>query len=31
IKTHASNLFMKLDVKSRTQAIEKGKRLRILP
>ncbi len=31
IKTHSSNLFEKLDVKRRTQAIEKGKRLGILP
>lgn len=31
IKTHASNLFVKMDVKSRTQAIEKSKRLRITP
>lgn len=30
IKTHASNLFVKLDVKSRTQAIEKAKRLKII-
>lgn len=31
IKTHVSNLFQKLDVKSRTQAIEKAQRLRIVP
>jgi DNA-binding CsgD family transcriptional regulator len=31
IKTHASNLFVKMDVKSRTQAIEKAKRLKITP
>ena len=31
IKTHASNLFEKLDVKRRTQAIEKGKRLALIP
>lgn len=31
IKTHASNLFVKMDVRSRTQAIEKAKRLRITP
>lgn len=31
IKTHASNLFEKLDVKRRTQAIEKGKSLKIIP
>lgn len=30
IKTHVSNLFVKMDVKSRTQAIEKAKRLRII-
>lgn len=31
IKTHCSNLFEKMDVKRRTQAIEKGKRLGLLP
>lgn len=31
IKTHVSNLYMKMDVKSRTQALEKAKRLRIIP
>ena len=31
IKTHVSNLFSKLDVKRRTQAIEKAKRLSIIP
>jgi DNA-binding CsgD family transcriptional regulator len=31
VKTHASNLFVKMDVKSRTQAIEKAKRLKITP
>jgi DNA-binding CsgD family transcriptional regulator len=30
IKTHVSNLFVKMEVKSRTQAIEKAKRLRII-
>jgi two-component system, NarL family, response regulator LiaR len=30
IKTHSSNLFEKLDVRRRTQAIEKGKRLGLL-
>ncbi len=29
IKTHVSNLYFKMDVKSRTQAIEKAKRLKI--
>lgn len=31
VKTHSSNLFLKLDVKRRTQAIEKAKRLNIIP
>jgi DNA-binding CsgD family transcriptional regulator len=31
IKTHSSNLFGKMDVKRRTQAIEKAKRLQIIP
>lgn len=31
IKTHSSNLFLKMDVKRRTQAIEKAKRLSIIP
>ena len=30
VKTHVSNLFAKLDVKSRTQAIDKAKRLNII-
>lgn len=30
IKTHVSNLYFKMDVKSRTQAIEKAKRLQII-
>lgn len=30
IKTHVSNLFSKMDVKSRTQAIDKAKRLGII-
>lgn len=30
IKTHVSNIFTKIDVKSRTQAIEKAKRLNII-
>jgi len=29
VKTHVSNLFVKMDVRSRTQAIEKAKRLKI--
>ncbi len=31
VKTHSSNIFMKLDVKRRTQAVEKAKRLSIIP
>ena len=31
IKTHSSNLFIKLDVKRRTQAIQKAKELRLIP
>jgi DNA-binding CsgD family transcriptional regulator len=31
IKTHSSKLFEKMDVKRRTQAVEKAKRLRIIP
>jgi len=31
IKTHSSNVFLKLDVKRRTQAVEKAKRLSIIP
>jgi two-component system, NarL family, response regulator LiaR len=31
IKTHNSRLFEKLDVKRRTQAIEKAKRLQLIP
>jgi two-component system, NarL family, response regulator LiaR len=30
IKTHSSNIFLKLDVKRRTQAVEKAKRLSII-
>lgn len=30
VKTHGSNLFLKLDVKRRTQAIEKGKRIGLI-
>jgi DNA-binding CsgD family transcriptional regulator len=31
VKTHSSNLFIKLDVKRRTQAIEKAKKLSLIP
>lgn len=31
VKTHSSNLFEKLDVKRRTQAIERGKKLGLIP
>jgi DNA-binding CsgD family transcriptional regulator len=31
VKTHSSRLFEKMDVKRRTQAVEKAKRLRIIP
>ncbi|WP_128545439.1 helix-turn-helix transcriptional regulator [Larkinella soli] len=31
VKTHSSNLFSKLDVRSRTQAIDRAKRLRLIP
>ncbi len=31
VKTHSSGLFSKLDVKRRTQAVEVGKRLKIIP
>ncbi|WP_198172257.1 response regulator transcription factor [Flavobacterium profundi] len=31
VKTHNQNIFEKLDVKRRTQAIEKAKRLQIIP
>jgi two-component system, NarL family, response regulator LiaR len=30
VKTHVSNLFVKMEVKSRTQAMEKAKRLNII-
>ena len=30
VKTHSSSIFLKLDVKRRTQAIEKAKRLKII-
>jgi NarL family two-component system response regulator LiaR len=31
VKTHNQNLFVKLDVKRRTQAVEKAKRLKLIP
>jgi ATP/maltotriose-dependent transcriptional regulator MalT len=31
IKTHSSNLFMKLEVRRRTEAVRRGKELRLLP
>jgi NarL family two-component system response regulator LiaR len=31
VKTHASNLFLKLDVIRRTQAVDKGKKLNLIP
>jgi len=31
VKTHASNIFLKLEVKRRTQAVERAKRLNIIP
>lgn len=31
VKTHSSNLFEKLDVKRRTQAVEQGRKLGIIP
>ena len=31
VKTHNQNLFIKLDVKRRTQAVEKAKRLHLIP
>jgi two-component system, NarL family, response regulator LiaR len=31
IKTHTSNLFLKLEVKRRTQAVQKGKELKLIP
>jgi DNA-binding NarL/FixJ family response regulator len=31
VKTHVSNLFVKMEVKNRIQAVEKAKRLRITP
>ena len=31
VKTHASNLFAKLDARRRTQAVQRAKELRIIP
>ena len=31
IKTHSSNLFLKMDVKRRTQAVDKARKLGIIP
>lgn len=31
VKTHTSGLFVKLDVKRRTQAVQKGKELQLIP
>ena len=31
VKTHTSNLFLKLDVNRRTQAVQKAKQLRLVP
>jgi two-component system, NarL family, response regulator LiaR len=31
IKTHISNLFLKLEVKRRTQAVQRGKELMLIP
>jgi len=31
VKTHVSNLFVKMDVKNRTQALEKANRLKLTP
>lgn len=31
VKTHMSNLFFKLDVTRRTQAVEKGRQLQLIP
>jgi len=31
VKTHSSNLFEKLDVKRRTQAVEQGRKLGLIP
>lgn len=31
VKTHATNLYMKLDVKRRTQAVQRAKELQLIP
>ncbi len=31
VKTHSTNLYMKLDVKRRTQAVQKAKELQLIP
>ncbi len=31
VKTHSSNLFLKLEVSRRTQAVQRGKQLRLIP
>ena len=31
VKTHTSNLFLKLEVKRRTQAVQRGKELKLIP
>lgn len=31
VKTHTSNLFLKLEVSRRTQAVQRGKQLRLIP
>jgi ATP/maltotriose-dependent transcriptional regulator MalT len=31
IKTHSANLFLKLEVRRRTQAVQKGKELMLIP
>lgn len=31
VKTHVSNIFIKLDVKRRTQAVQKAKELKLIP
>jgi ATP/maltotriose-dependent transcriptional regulator MalT len=31
IKTHITNIFLKLDVKRRTQAVQRAKELQLIP